>query len=57
MINNLNFIKKYKNRRNLLSTLLKESEYKYFEDNWNKMNNAWKEIKSIITLKILYYYC
>ena len=46
--------KKYKNRRNLLSTLIKQSKHKYFnkffEDNWNIMKNAWKWIKNIITL-------
>ena len=46
--------KKYKNHRNLLSTLIKQSKHKYFnkyfEDNCNNMKNTWKGIKNIITL-------
>ena len=49
--------KKYKNHRNLLSTLIKQSKHnyfnKYFEDNWNNMKNTWKGIKNIITLNNL----
>ena len=48
---------KYKNHRNLLSTLIKQSKHKYFnkyfEDNWNNMKNTWKGIKHIITLNNL----
>ena len=47
----------YKNHRNLLSTLIKQSKHKYFnkyfEDNWNNMKNTWKGIKNIITLNNL----
>ena len=45
--------KKYKSCRNLLSTLKNVNIkilIKVFEDNWNKMKNTWKGIKSI-TLK------
>ena len=46
---------KYKNHRNLLSTLLKRSKQnyykKYFESNLNNSKNTWKGIKSIITMK------
>ena len=49
--------KKYKNRRNLLSTLIKQSKHnyfnKYFEGDWNNIKNTWKGIKNIITLKNL----
>ena len=49
--------KKYKNHRNLLSTLIKQSKHnyfnKYFEDNWSNMKNNWKGIKNIITLNDL----
>ena len=48
---------KYENYTNLLSTLIKQSEYKYFnkyfEDNWNNMKNTWKGRKNIITLNNL----
>ena len=41
--------KKYKNHRDLLSTLIKQSKHKYFnkyfEGYWNFMNNTWKGIK------------
>ena len=46
---------KYKNLRNLISTLLKRSKQnyykKYFESNLNNSKNTWKSIKSIITMK------
>ena len=46
---------KYKIYRNLLSTLMKKSKQtyyeKYFERNWNNINNTWKGIKSLINLK------
>ena len=49
--------KKYKNHRNLLSALIKQSKHnqfnKYFEDNWNNMKNTQNEIKNIITLNNL----
>ena len=36
--------KKYKNHRNLLSTLIKQSKHKYFnkhfEDNWNNIKST-----------------
>ena len=48
---------KYKNHRNLLSTLNKQSKHqcfnKYFEDNWNNMKNTWKGFRNIITLNNL----
>ena len=38
-----------------LSTLMKKCKQayydKYFESNWNNVNNTWKGIKSLITLK------
>ena len=41
---NIELHDKYKNRGNLLSTLLKESKDKYFdiyfEDNWNNLKNT-----------------
>ena len=47
----------YKNHRNLLSTLIKQSKHKYFnkyfEDNWHNMKNTCKVIKYIITLNNL----
>ena len=45
----------YKIYRNLLSTLMKKSKQayydKYFEKNWNNINNTWKRNKSLISLK------
>ena len=45
--------KEYKDYRNLLSTILKQSKTNYynhyFESNWNSIKNIWKDIKSIIT--------
>ena len=50
---------KYKNHRNLISTLLKRSKQnyykKYFESNLNNSKNTWKGIKSIITIELLSY--
>ena len=47
--------KEYKDYRNLLFTVLKQSKNNYFnnyfESNWNTIKNAWKGIKSIITIK------
>ena len=47
--------KEYKDYRNLLSTILKQSETNYynhyFESNWNCIKNTWKGRKSIITIK------
>ena len=49
------FHNKYKNYRNLLSTLIKKSKQAYydknFERNWNNITNTWKGIKSLISLK------
>ena len=49
------FHEQYKTYRNLLSTLMKQSKQnyytKYFENNWNNIKNAWKEIKTIISIK------
>ena len=46
---------KYKNYRNLLSTLIKKSKQayydKYFEKNWNSIKSTWKGTKSFISLK------
>ena len=51
------FHTKYKIYRNLLSTLMKKSKQayydKYFERNWNNIKNAWKGIKSFISLKTI----
>ena len=45
----------HKNYRNLLSTLMKKSKQayynKYFETNWNNINNTRKGMKSLISLK------
>ena len=45
----------YKKYRNFLSTLIKKSKQayydKYFETNWNDVNNTWKGIKSLVSLK------
>ena len=42
---------KYENHTNLLSTLIRQSKYKYFnkyfEDNQNNMKNTWKGRKNI----------
>ena len=47
--------KEYKDYRNLLSTILKQSKASYLshysESNWNSIKNTWKDIKSIITIK------
>ena len=44
MTKSLNFIRSIKTHRNLLSALVKESKYRYFneyfEDNWNNMKNT-----------------
>ena len=46
---------KYKNHRNLISTLLKRSKQnyykKYFESNLNNSQKTWKGIKFIITMR------
>ena len=45
----------YKKYRNFLSTLIKKSKQayydKHFETNWNDVNNTWKGIKSLVSLK------
>ena len=45
----------YKNYRNFLSTLMKQSKHayynNYFETNWNNIKNTWKGIKFLIFLK------
>ena len=45
----------YKDYRNLLFTILKQSKTSYFnhyfESNWNRIKNTWKGIKSILTIK------
>ena len=61
MIKNLIFTRSKKIIDLLLSTLFKERKWKYFnnyfEDNWDKIENTWKGIKSILTLKILLCCC
>ena len=46
---------RYKEYRNLLSTLLKRSKTNYynhyFDTNWNNIKNTWKGIKSILSIK------
>ena len=46
---------RYKEYRNLLSTLLKRSKTsyydQYFDINWNNIKNIWKGIKSILSIK------
>ena len=48
---------KYKQYRNLLSTLLKESKQSYFtnyfQNNLNDLKSTWKSIKNLILLKEL----
>ena len=45
----------YKKYRNLLSTLIKKSKQayydEYFERNWNNIENTWKGIKFLISVK------
>ena len=47
--------KEYKDYRNMLSTILKQSKTNYynhyFEANWNSIKNTWKDIKSILNIK------
>ena len=47
--------KKYKQYRNLISTLLKRSKRlyftKFFNDNLNNLKNTWKGIKNLISFK------
>ena len=54
----LELYNKYKNDRNLLSTLIKQSKdkyfNKYFKDNWNNTKNTWKGIKNIITFNLMF---
>ena len=49
------FHEKYKDYRNMVSTLLKKSKIcyynQYFEANMNNIKSTWKGIKSIITIK------
>ena len=51
------FHTKYKNYRNLLSTLMKKSKQAYydrcFEKNWNNTKSTWKGIKFLISLKTI----
>ena len=46
---------RYKEYRNLLSSLLKRSKTNYynhyFDINWNKIKNTWKGIKAILSIK------
>ena len=44
---------RYKEYRNLLSTLLSKTNYynHYFDINWNNIKNTWKGIKSILSIK------
>ena len=54
------FHRLYKDYRNMLSTLLKKgkSNYynQYFRANMNNIKNTWKGIKSILTIKNIYYF-
>ena len=47
--------KEYKDYRNMLSTILKQSKTNYynhyFETNWNSIKNTWKGLKSILNIK------
>ena len=47
--------KEYKDYRNMLSTIFKQSKTNYynhyFEANWNSIKNTWKGIKSILNIK------
>ena len=47
--------KEYKDYRNMLSTILKQSKTNYynhyFETNWNSIKNTWKGLKSILNMK------
>ena len=47
--------KEYKDYRNMLSTIFKQSKTNYynhyFEANWNSIKDTWKGIKSILNLK------
>ena len=47
----------YKKYRNLLYTLMKKSKQAHydrcFHKNWENIKNTWKEIKSLISLKIV----
>ena len=47
--------KEYKDYRNMLSTILKQSktnqENDYFKSNWNNIKNTWKDIISVLTIK------
>ena len=49
------FHTKYKKYRNLLSTLMKQSKQayyvKYFERNWNNINDTWKGITYLTSLR------
>ena len=49
------FHEQHKTYRNLLSTLMKQSKQNYytknFENNWNNIENTWKEIKTIISIR------
>ena len=52
---NEKYYKEYKDYRNMLSTILKQSKTNcynhYFETNWNSIKNTWKGIKSILNIK------
>ena len=41
----------YRKYRNLLSTLIKKSIFRYFQRNWNNIKNTRKGIKSLISLE------
>ena len=45
----------YKDYKNMLSTILKQSETNYynhyFETNWNSIKNTWKGLKSLLNIK------
>ena len=51
------FRNEYKDCRNMLSKILKQSKTNYynhyFKANWNNIKNTWKGIKSILNIKII----
>ena len=49
------YYKEYKDYRNMLSTILKQSKTNYynhyFETNWNSIKNTWKGLKFVLNIK------
>ena len=52
---NKRYHKEYKDYRNMLSTILKQSKTNYynhyFQTNWNSIKNTWKGLQSILNIK------